>query len=155
MDFITKLPCTTHRVHSIWVIVDQLNKSEHFIPIQESMFSEKLNDIYIREVVAQHGVLVSAVSDRDVRFTSSFLKRFHEELGTRLHFSMAFHPHANRHSEHTIQNLGDMFRACVLDFGKSWDTYLPLTEFSYNNSYHASIDRLRLRCSMGGIARPR
>ena len=141
MDFITKLPRTARGVDSIWVIVDRLTKSAHFIPIPESISAEKLADIYIREIVARHGVPVSVISDRDVRFTSRFWKRFHDELGTRLHFSTAFHPQTDGQSERTIQTLEDMLRACVLDFGGSWDTYLPLAEFSYNNSYHASIDR--------------
>ena len=103
--------------------------------------AEKLADICIREVVAGHGVLVSVISDRYVRFTSRLWKKFHDELGTLLHFSTAFHPQTDGQSERTIQTLEDMLRACVLDFGGSWDTYLPLAEFFYNNSYHASIDR--------------
>ena len=63
MDFITKLPRTTRGVDSIWVIMDQLTKSAHFIPIQESISAEKLADIYVREVVARHGVPISVVSD--------------------------------------------------------------------------------------------
>ena len=141
MDFITKLPRTARGVDSIWVIVDRLTKSAHFILIQESISAEKLADIYIREIVARHGVPVSVISDRDVRFTSRFWKKFHDELGTRLHFSTAFHPQTDGQSERTIQTLEDMLRACVLDFSGSWDTYLPLAEFSYNNSYHPSIDR--------------
>ena len=92
MDFITKLPKTARGVDSIWVIVDRLTKSAHFIPIQDSISAEKLADIYVREVAARHGVPVSVVSDRDVRFTSRFWKRFHDEMGTRLHFNTAFHP---------------------------------------------------------------
>ena len=103
--------------------------------------AEKLANIYIREVVTWHGVPVSVISDRDVRFTSRFWKRFYEELGTHLHFSKTFHPYTDGLSERTIQISEDMFRAYVLDFGGSWDTYLPLVEFLYNNSYHASIDR--------------
>ena len=92
MDFITKLPRTARGMDSIWVIMDRLTKSAHFIPIQENISAEKLADIYIREVVARHGVPVSVISDRDVRFTSRFWKKFHDELGTRLHFSTAFQP---------------------------------------------------------------
>ena len=92
MDFITKFPRRARKVDSIWVIVDRLTKSVYFIPIQESILIEKLTDIYTMEVVARHGVSVLVVSDKDVRFTSRFWKRFHEELGTRLHFNMAFHP---------------------------------------------------------------
>ena len=126
---------------AIWVIVDRLTKSAYFIPISESISAEKLVDIYVREVVARHSVPVSVVSDQDVQFTSRFWKKFHEELGTHLHFSTAYHPQTDGQSERTIRTLEDMLRACVLDFGGSWDTYLPLLEFSYNNSYHARINR--------------
>ena len=91
MDFITKVPRTTRGVNSIWVI-----------SIQESISAEKLADIYVREVVAWHGVPVSVVSDRYVHFTSRFWKRFHDEMGTRLHFSTAFHPQTDGKSERTI-----------------------------------------------------
>ncbi|KAJ9557738.1 hypothetical protein OSB04_012352 [Centaurea solstitialis] len=124
---------------AIWVIVDRLTKSAIFLPIRESSTAEQLAKIYVDEVVSRHGVPVSIISDRDVRFTSRFWERFHSELGTRLHFSTAYHPQTDGQSERTIQTLEDMLRACVLDFDGSWDTYLPLAEFSYNNSYHSSI----------------
>ncbi|KAJ9541992.1 hypothetical protein OSB04_028498 [Centaurea solstitialis] len=139
MDLITKLPRTIRNVDAIWVIVDRLTKSAHFIAINESSSSEKLADIYVQEIVARHGVPVTIISDRDVRFTSRFWSKFHEDLGTKLQLSTAFHPQTDGQSERTIQTLEDMLWACVLDFGGSWDTYLPLAEFSYNNSYHASI----------------
>ncbi|KAJ9561559.1 hypothetical protein OSB04_006719 [Centaurea solstitialis] len=139
MDLITKLPRTPRSNDAIWVIVDRLTKSAHFIAIRESSSAEALADIYVKEIVARHGVPVTIISDRDVRFTSRFWGKFHEDLGTRLQFSTAFHPQTDGQSERTIQTLEDMLRACVLDFGGSWDTYLPLAEFSYNNSFHASI----------------
>ncbi|KAJ9560905.1 hypothetical protein OSB04_006065 [Centaurea solstitialis] len=139
MDLITKLPKTPRKFDAIWVIVDPLTKSALFLAIQESLTAEQLAKIYVNEVVSRHGVPVSIISDRDVRFTSRFWERFHSELGTKLHFSTAYHPQTDGQSEHTIQTLEDMLRACVLDFGGSWDTYLPLAEFSYNNSYHSSI----------------
>ncbi|KAD3642358.1 hypothetical protein E3N88_31582 [Mikania micrantha] len=76
---------------------------------------------------------------RDSRFTSQFWKSFQKALGTRLNFSTAYHPQTDGQSERTIQTLEDMLRACVIDFGGSWDDHLPLMEFSYNNSYHSSI----------------
>ena len=93
----------------------------------------------MREVVSWHGVPISIVLDRDVRFTSSFWKKFHEDLGTRLHFSTAYHPQTDGQSERTSQTLKDMLQACVLDFRVSWDTYLPLAEPSYNNNHHSII----------------
>ncbi|KAJ9552821.1 LOW QUALITY PROTEIN: hypothetical protein OSB04_016866 [Centaurea solstitialis] len=146
MDLITKLPKTPRKFDAIWVIVDRLTKSALFLAIRESSTAEQLAEIYVKEVVSRHGVPVSIISDRDVRFTSRFWERFHFELGTRLHFSTAYHPQTDGRSERTIQTLEDMLRACVLDFGGSWDTYLPLAEFSYNNSYHSSIGMLGIMC---------
>ena len=105
MDFITKLPRTARGVDAIWVIVDRLTKSAHFLAISESSLAEKLAEVYVREVVSRHGVPISIVSDRDVCFTSRLWKKFHEELGTRLHFSTAYHPQTDGQSERTIQTL--------------------------------------------------
>nr|GEZ06862.1 reverse transcriptase domain-containing protein [Tanacetum cinerariifolium] len=74
---------------AIWVIVDRLMKSAHFILIQENMPVQKLAKIYVNEIMASHEVPVSIVSDRDGRFTSNFWQEFQEELGTRLHMSMS------------------------------------------------------------------
>ncbi|GKF34550.1 hypothetical protein Tco_0107750, partial [Tanacetum coccineum] len=63
----------------------------------------------------------------------------HKALGTQLDLSTTYHPQTNGQSERTIQTLKDMLRACVINFGNGWDRYLPLVEFSYNNSYHTSI----------------
>nr|GEW01697.1 putative reverse transcriptase domain-containing protein [Tanacetum cinerariifolium] len=89
--------------------------------------------------VARHGVPISIISDRDSRFTSRFWQSMQEALGTRLDMSTAYHPQTDGQSERTIQTLEDMLRACVLDFGGSWDVHLPLVEFSYNNGYHSSV----------------
>ncbi|GJW20790.1 retrovirus-related pol polyprotein from transposon TNT 1-94 [Tanacetum coccineum] len=101
--------------------------------------TEKLARLYTDEIVARHGVPVSIISDRDARFTSRLWQTFQKALGTRLDMSTAYHPQTDGQSERTIQTLEDMLRACVIDFGGSWDVHLPLAEFSYNNSYHTSI----------------
>ncbi|GJR50780.1 putative reverse transcriptase domain-containing protein [Tanacetum coccineum] len=74
-----------------------------------------------------------------IHFTSRFWQSLQSALGTQLDISMAYHPEIDGQSERTIQTLKDMLRACVIDFGKGWERQLPLVEFSYNNSYHASI----------------
>ncbi|GKC12387.1 reverse transcriptase domain-containing protein, partial [Tanacetum coccineum] len=117
MDLVTKLPRMTRKNDVIWVIVDRLTKSAHFIYIQENMPVYKLAKIYVNEIVARHGVLVSIVSDRDGRFTSNFWQEFQEELEIRLHMSTTFHPQMDGQSERTIQTLEDMLRACAIDFG--------------------------------------
>ncbi|GKF05798.1 reverse transcriptase domain-containing protein [Tanacetum coccineum] len=100
---------------------------------------ETLTRLYIKEIVSRHGVPISIILDRDSHFTSRFWKSLQNALGTQLDMSMAYHPETNGQSERTIQTLKDMLRACVIDFGKGWEKHLPLVEFSYNNSYHASI----------------
>lgn len=92
----------------IWVIINRLTSSAHFISIQESSSTKKLVDIYDREIVSRHGVLISMVSDKDVRFTFRFWKQFHEDLGTHIHFSIAYHTQTDRQSEPIIQKLKDM-----------------------------------------------
>ncbi|GJW77827.1 putative reverse transcriptase domain-containing protein [Tanacetum coccineum] len=114
MDFVTKLPKSSSGHDTIWVVVDRLTKSAHFLPIHEDYKTEKLAKIYTIKIVARHGVPVSIILDSNGRFTSHLWQAFQEALE-------------------------DMLRACVMDFGGSRDTHLPLIEFSYNNSYHTSI----------------
>ncbi|GKC81134.1 putative reverse transcriptase domain-containing protein [Tanacetum coccineum] len=100
---------------------------------------ETLTRLYIKEIVLRHEVLISIISDHDSYFTSRFWQSMQNSLGTQLDMSTAYHPETDGQSERTIQTLEDMLRACVIDFGKGWERHLPLVEFSYNNSYHASI----------------
>ncbi|GJU67517.1 putative reverse transcriptase domain-containing protein [Tanacetum coccineum] len=139
MDFVSGLPRTPSGYDSIWVIVDRLTKSAHFLPMKKTDSIEKLAQLYLKEIVCKHGVPTSIISDRDNLFTSRFWKSLQEAMGTQLDMSTAYHPETDGQSERTIQTLEDMLRACVIDFGSSWDRHLPLVEFSYNNSYHASI----------------
>lgn len=140
MDFVTGLRRDVRGFDAIWVVVDRLTKSTHFIAIQETWPASRLAEEFIRQIVRLHGVPERIVSDRDGRFTSRFWHQVQEALGTRLHFSTAFHPQTDGQSERTIQTLEDMLRSCVLEWGDRWVRFLPLVEFSYNNSYHASIE---------------
>ncbi|GJR16525.1 putative reverse transcriptase domain-containing protein [Tanacetum coccineum] len=110
MDFVTKLLKTQSGNNPIWVIVDRLTKSAHFLPMRETDSMDKLARL-----------------------------SFQKAMGTRLDMSTAYHPETDGESERTIQTLEDMLRACVIDFRNGWERHLPLIEFSYNNSYHASI----------------
>nr|GEZ65937.1 putative reverse transcriptase domain-containing protein [Tanacetum cinerariifolium] len=92
MDFITKLPKTTNGYDTIWVIVDHLTKSAHFLPMRENDPMEKFMKLYMKEVVTRQGVPVSIISDHDGRFTSLFWQAHHKALGTRLDMSTAYHP---------------------------------------------------------------
>ncbi|GJW57772.1 putative reverse transcriptase domain-containing protein [Tanacetum coccineum] len=102
-------------------------------------FSMEADSIVFKEIVCSQGVPVSIISDRDPRFASSFWRSLQKSFGTNLDLSTTYHPQTDGQSERTIQTLEDMLRACVIDFGSGWDKHLPLAEFSYNNSYHASI----------------
>ncbi|KAJ0752837.1 putative nucleotidyltransferase, Ribonuclease H [Helianthus annuus] len=139
MDFITGLPWTTRGHAMIWVIVDRLTKSAHFLPIREKDSTEKLAEHYLKEIIVRNGVPISIISDRDGRFVSRIWQSFQESFGSRLDLSTAFHPQTDGQSERTIQTLEDMLRAYVMDLGGNRDTHLPLVESSYNNSYHTSI----------------
>nr|GEV24116.1 reverse transcriptase domain-containing protein [Tanacetum cinerariifolium] len=131
----------------------RLTKSAHFLPIREDYKTKKLARIYINEIVARRGVSVSIISDCDGRFTSHLWQAIQKALGTRLDMSTTYHPQTDGQSEHTIQTLEDVLRACVMDFGGSWDTHLSLVEFSYNNSYHKSIKCAHFKALYGGKCR--
>ncbi|GKE18545.1 putative reverse transcriptase domain-containing protein [Tanacetum coccineum] len=110
MDFVMKLPKSSQGYDTIWVIVDRLTKSAIFVPMRETDPMDKLARTSLQNA-----------------------------LGTSLDMSTAYHPQTDGQSERTIQTLEDMLRACAIEFGKGWVNYFPLVEFSYNNSYHASI----------------
>ncbi|KAL0561448.1 hypothetical protein IC582_001876 [Cucumis melo] len=139
MDFITGLPRTLRGFTVIWVVVDRLTKSAHFVPGKSTYTASKWAQLYMSEIVRLHGVPVSIVSDRDARFTSKFWKGLQTAMGTRLDFSTAFHPQTDGQTERLNQVLEDMLRACALEFLGSWDSHLHLMEFAYNNSYQATI----------------
>ena len=117
----------------------QLTKSAHSLAVQMTFTLERFYRLYIREIVRLHGLPVSIMLDRDPRFTVHFWKSFQKAMGTRLIMSTTFHPQTDGQSEMTIQVLEDMLRACVLDHKGSREEHLPLVEFTYNNSYQASI----------------
>nr|GEX03532.1 putative reverse transcriptase domain-containing protein [Tanacetum cinerariifolium] len=144
MGFVTKLPRTSSGHDTIWVIVDRLTKSTHFLPMREDYKMDRLARLYLTEIVSRHGVLISIITNRDSRFTLRFWQSMQEALGTWLDMSTAYHPQTDGQSERTIQTLEDMLlRACVLDFRGSWDVHLLLVEFFYNNSYHSGV-----RCAL-------
>ncbi|GJX64912.1 putative reverse transcriptase domain-containing protein [Tanacetum coccineum] len=112
----SKLPRTSSGHDIIWVIVDRLTKSAHFLPMREDYKMERLARLYLNKIVARHGVPISIISDHDSRFTSWFWQSMQEALETRLDMCTAYHPQIDGQSKHTIQTLEDMLRACILDF---------------------------------------
>ena len=139
MDFVTHLPRTSRKHDAVWVIVDRLTNSAHFLAVRMTLTLEEFCALYIREIVMLHGVPISIVSDRDPKFTAHFWMSFQKAMGTQLMMSTAFHPQIDGKSDRTIQVLEDMLRACILDFKGSREEHFPLVEFAYDNSYQASI----------------
>ena len=139
MDFVTHLTWISWKHDAVWVIVDRLTKSAHFLAMRMTFTLEEFCRLYIREIVRLHEVSISIVSNQDPRFTAHFWKSFQRVMGTQLMMSTAFHPQTNDQSERTIQVLEDVLRACVLDLKGGWEEHFPLVEFAYNNSYQASI----------------
>ena len=114
MDFVTGLR-GSRGLDGIWVIVDRLTKSAHFLSIRMTWSAFQLADLFIQQIVRLHGVPRTIVSDRDGRFTSHFWRQVHAALGMRLHFTTTYHSQSDGQSERTIQTLEHMLRACVLD----------------------------------------
>ena len=140
MDLITGLPVARGRSNNvIWVIMDRLTKVAHLLVIRDTDKTETLAELYIDQIVRLHGVPGNTISDRDPRFTAAFWRALQGALGRKLHISTAFHLETDGQTERTIRTLEDMLRLCILDWAGTWENYLPLVEFSYNNSYHASI----------------
>ena len=137
MDFVARLPPTKDH-ESIWVIVDRLTKSAHFIPMKMRGPMDILAHKCIDGIVKLHGIPYSIVSDRDMRFVGRFWVILQEALGTTLCFNTAYRPQTDGQTEWMNQTMEDMLRACVLDFGKYWENSIHFCEFSYN-SYHSSI----------------
>jgi hypothetical protein len=102
MDFVAGLPRLPTGHDSIWVIIDRLTKSDHFLPVKTTYSVERYAKVYITEIVRLHGALVSIISDRDPKFTSRFWGALQKDFGTRLHLSTSHHPQTDGQSERTI-----------------------------------------------------
>ena len=139
MDFIVGLPLTPRKHDSIWVIVDRLTKTAHFIVVHTTYTAKKYAEIYLDRIVRLHGVPKTILSDRGTQFIARFWEQVHESLGTKLIHSSSYHPQIDGQTERVNQIVEDMLRACVIHFDKTWDNSLALAEFAYNNSYQASL----------------
>jgi hypothetical protein len=129
MDFITGLPKTIHGYDSIWVIVDRLTKSAHFLPVKTTYRAKQYAELYLTRIVCLHGVPKIIVSDSGPQFVAHFWRSLHEAMGIDLTYSTAYHPQTDGQTERVNQILEDMLRACVLVYEKKWATCLPFAEF--------------------------
>jgi hypothetical protein len=161
MDFVVGLPRTPKGNDSVWVIVDRLTKVAHFVPVKTRCATEKLVDLFVEHILRLHGAPRSIVSNRGPQFVAQFWRSFHQLLGTSLSYSTTFHPQKDRQTERVNQVLEDMLRACALTYGIDWESSLPFAEFSYNNSFQASLQMSpfedlygrKCRTPLGGLLR--
>nr|KAJ0188188.1 hypothetical protein LSAT_V11C900493310 [Lactuca sativa] len=123
-NFITKLPKIAKQNDSIWVTIDRLTKSAHFLAMRQKTRMEKYAQVYLDEIVARHGVPLKIITDGNTRFTSHFWASMQRELGSQVALSTTYHPQTDDQTERTIQTVEDILHAC---------------EALYNNSYHVSI----------------
>jgi transposase InsO family protein len=149
------LPLTARRHDSIFVVVDTLTKSAHFIPVRTTYQAPDIARVFISENVRLHGVPKRIISDRGSVFTGRFWTSFQEVLGTQLNFSTTYHPETDRQTERMNQTLEDMLRMYVMDQQKRGEEFLPLVKFAYNNSYRAPLRWRLLSFFMGDrVGRP-
>jgi hypothetical protein len=139
MDFIVGLSLTARKKDSIWVIVDRLTKTAHFIAVHTTYSVQQYAELYIDQIVRVHGIPKTIISNRETQFVARFWEQLHECLGTKLIRSSSYHPQTDGKTGRVNQIVEDMLRASILHFDKSWDTCLSLAEFSYNNTYQASL----------------
>ncbi|GBG92241.1 hypothetical protein CBR_g54784 [Chara braunii] len=134
MDFIGPLRPPTPRGHdAILVVVDRFTKRARFVPCRYAISAREVADIVFDRVVRDHGLPLSIISDRDLRFTSRFWRRLHEVYGTQLRFSSSYHPQTDGQTKITNKTLRDILRKIVRD-DQQWDLYLAHAEIAYNHA---------------------
>ncbi|GKE98967.1 putative reverse transcriptase domain-containing protein [Tanacetum coccineum] len=134
--------------------MDRLTKSTHFLRMHKDYKMDRLARLYLNEIVARHGVRISIISDRDSHFTSRFWQSMQEALGTKLDMSTDYHPQIDGQSEHAIQTLEDMLRACVLDFrGKVGDGQLIGHELVQETTEKISQIKDRIKAARDCVVR--
>jgi hypothetical protein len=126
MDFIVGLSLTARKKYSIWVIVDKLTKTAHFIAVHTTYSVQHYAELYMDQIVRLHGILKTIISDRGTQFADRFWEQLHECLGTKLICSSSYHSRTDGQTERVNQIVEDMLRASILHFDKSWDKCLSL-----------------------------
>nr|KYP73804.1 Retrotransposable element Tf2 [Cajanus cajan] len=139
MDFIVSLP-SSHGYTVIFVVVDLLTKNAHFLPLKPGFTAKVVAHIFLDSIVKLHGLPQGIVSDRDPIFLSTFWRQLMRSSGTKLHYSIAYHPQSNGQTEVVNQCLEQYLRAFTSDHPNQWHTHLSWAELCYNTTFHTAIE---------------
>jgi hypothetical protein len=120
MDFITKLPKTSKKQDSIMVVVENLTKATHFIPVKLTHKETNIVDIYMREISRLHGIHKKIVFERDLKFTSNLWKGLFKGFVTNLNVSTTYHPEYDGKRKRVNQLIEDMLKMYVMDKPSKW-----------------------------------
>jgi hypothetical protein len=154
VDFITKLPTTANGNDTIITIIDALTKRAHWIATREAdLTAVKFAEIFRDHYVRYHGLPDAIVSDRDVRFTSTFWKTLTEEFDTKLRLSTAFHPQTDGQAEKANSIVERYLRAYTAERQDNWDQLLALAEFAYNATRQKSIQMSPFEADLSYVPR--
>ncbi|MCO5588633.1 hypothetical protein L7F22_042590 [Adiantum nelumboides] len=150
MDFIFYLPRTPTGNDGIWTIICRFSKQAHFVPVRKKIKSDHMVKLFMHNIFKYHGMPQSIVSDRNPRMTSLFWKALFENMGTTLKFSSSFHPQTDGQSEEANSTILDLLKCYVSEHKATWEHYLPLVEYAYNNTVHTSTGKAPFEIVEGG-----
>ncbi|MCO5599248.1 hypothetical protein L7F22_053349 [Adiantum nelumboides] len=151
MDFITTLPRTTKGNAQILVIINRFSKMAHFITCKKAASAPDIASLFVQHIFRIHGLPRSISSDRDPKFTGHFWTSLFKSLGTNLLFSLAYHPQMDGQTERVNQILKEMLRHYIQIRLASWEEYLALVEFAYNNAPHSVTGMTLFQAAYGHI----
>ena len=137
MDFVGPLPESGNRdgfFDSITVIICLLTSMVHLVPSRTTYNASQLAELMFEHVYKLHRLPKNIISDRDVLFTSTFWKRLHNLVGTKLKMSSAYHPQSDGSTERANRTITQMLRQCVHSNQKDWVAKLPAIEFAVNSA---------------------
>jgi len=138
MDFVLGLPKTVRKHDSILVVVHRFFKMTHFLPCFKTSDASRIATIYFNEVVRLHGLPKIIISDRDVKFTSYFLKTLWPKMRIKLQFSTE-NPQTDGQTEIVNRSLGNLLRYLVGEYLRAWDLVLPTAQLAYNSFINRTI----------------
>ena len=152
MDFLGPFP-ESKGLDYLWVVIDRLTSMAHLIPITTKTTASELAYLFLKEIVRLHVLPESIVSDRDAKFTSSFWKKLHRLLGTKLLMSTSFHPQTDGATERANRTIAQILRALVRPDQTDWVDQLPLAEFAINSCRNESTKFSPFELTYGYIPR--